>query len=165
VEWQAVGRELIRLGYLRQTSEKFSVIELTPEGREVLTQRRKVLLTKTVEPKPQTARRRGDIPCDEQLFERLRALRRRIADEHDVAAYIIFSDVALREMANRYPANREEFARISGVSRQKLAAYAEPFIDEIAAYLRAYPKQIFEDSFTIPTPPQKARSFALRGRG
>ena len=154
-EWQAVGRELIRLGYLRQTSEKFSVIELTPEGREVLTQRRKVLLTKTVEPKPQKGHRSGDIPCDEQLFERLRALRRRIADEHDVAAYIIFSDVALREMANRYPADREEFARISGVGKQKLDAYAEPFLDEIAAYLRTYPRQIFEDSFTIPTPPPR----------
>ena len=162
-EWQAVGRELIRLGYLRQTSEKFSVIELTPEGREVLTQRRKVLLTKTVELKPQTARRSGDIPCDEQLFERLRALRRRIADEHDVAAYIIFSDVALREMANRYPANREEFARISGVGKQKLDAYAEPFIDEIAAYLRTYPKQIFEDSFTIPTPLPRRQSRTKSG--
>ncbi|MEI6560715.1 MAG: DNA helicase RecQ [Verrucomicrobiota bacterium] len=162
-EWQAVGRELIRLGYLRQTSEKFSVIELTPEGREVLTQRKKVLLTKTVEPKPQTARRSGDIPCDEQLFERLRALRRRIADEHDVAAYIIFSDVALREMANRYPANREEFARISGVGKQKLDAYAEPFIDEIAAYLRTYPKQIFEDSFTIPTPPLRKQARSKTG--
>jgi len=89
----------------------------------------------------------------------LRALRRRIADEHDVAAYIIFSDVALREMANRYPANVEEFARISGVGKQKLEAYAEPFIDEIAAYLRTYPRQIFEDSFTVPEPPKpKARS-------
>ena len=157
-EWQAVGRELIRLGYLRQTSEKFSVIELTQEGREVLTQRTKVMLTKTVEPKPQQAHRSGDIPCDEQLFERLRALRHRIADEHDVPAYIIFSDVALREMANRYPENREEFARISGVGKLKLDAYAEPFMEEIAAYLRTYPKQIFEDSFTIPTPPPAKRS-------
>ena len=157
-EWQAVGRELIRLGYLRQTSEKFSVIELTPEGREVLTQRREVLLTKTAEIKPQSVRRSGDIPCDEALFERLRALRRRIADEHDVAAYIIFSDVALREMANRYPETREAFARISGVGKQKLDAYAEPFMEEIAAYLRTYPRQIFEDSFTVPTPPSPRKT-------
>jgi len=150
MEWQAIGRELIRLGLLRQSSEKFSVIELTPEGREVLTQRKKVTLTKHTEPTPEKLKRSGEIPCDEQLFERLRALRHRIADENDVAAYIIFSDVALREMANRYPANTTEFARISGVGKQKLEAYSEPFIDEIAAYLRTYPRQIFEDSFTIP---------------
>lgn len=156
-EWQAVGRELVRLGYLRQTSEKFSVIEITPQGIDALKQRKKVLLTKTLAPKPETIKRTGDIPCDEQLFERLRALRRRIADEHDVAPYIIFSDVALREMANKYPADKTEFSRISGVGRQKLEEYAEPFIEEIAAYLRTYPRQIFEDSFIIPAARPKPR--------
>ena len=156
-QWQAVGRELVRLGYLRQTSGKFSVIELTAEGMEALKERRAVTLTQqpAAASKPEKKKRAGDIPCDEPLFERLRALRRQIADEHDVAAYIIFSDVALREMANRYPANREEFSRISGVGSQKLEQYAEPFLDEIAAYLRTYPRQIFEDSFTFPTATSK----------
>ena len=152
-EWQAVGRELIRLGFLRQSSEKFSVIELTPEGRDALAQRRKITLTKTAAPKPEKQKRSGEIPCDELLFERLRALRRRIADEHDVPAYIIFSDVALREMANKYPETPADFARISGVGKQKLEQYAEPFVEEIAAYLRTYPRQIFADSFTLPAAP------------
>ncbi len=153
-QWQAIGRELIRLGFLRQTSGKFSVVELTPEGREALKDRRQVTLTQQpAASRPEKQKRRGEIPCDEPLFERLRALRRQIADDHDVAAYIIFSDVALREMANRYPANREEFSRISGVGKQKLEQYAEPFLDEIAAYLRTYPRQIFEDSFTTPLHP------------
>jgi ATP-dependent DNA helicase RecQ len=157
-EWQTVGRELIRLGLLRQSSEKFSVIELTEAGIAALKQRTPVMLTKTPTPKAEVFKRSGDIPCDELLFERLRALRRRIADEHDVAAYIIFSDVALREMANKYPENAEEFARISGVGKQKLEAYSQPFIDEIAAYLRTNPRQIFEDSLTeIKEPRPKAR--------
>ncbi|MDD5350609.1 MAG: RecQ family ATP-dependent DNA helicase, partial [Chthoniobacteraceae bacterium] len=156
-QWQAIGRELIRLGYLRQTSGKYSVVELTPEGSAVLKERRPVTLTQQLAaPTREKQKRSGDIPCDEALFERLRALRRRIADEHDVAAYIIFSDVALREMANRYPANREEFARISGVGKQKLDQYAEPFLDEIAAYLRTYPRQVFADSFTVPEAPAPA---------
>ena len=41
----------------------------------------------------------GEIACDEVLFERLRVLRKKLADERDVPAYIIFSDVALRQMA------------------------------------------------------------------
>ena len=158
VEWQAVGRELIRLGLLRQSSEKFSVIELTNEGIAALKQRKSVMLTKTPEPtKTEVFKRSGDIPCDELLFDRLRALRHRLADERDVPAYIIFSDVALREMANKYPANAEEFARISGVGRQKLEAYSQPFIDEIASYLRTNPRQIFEDSLTALAPKPKLR--------
>ena len=41
-EWQAIGRELIRLGYLRQAAEKFSVLELTEEGRAALRARQKI---------------------------------------------------------------------------------------------------------------------------
>src|SRR5581483_9865890 len=47
-EWAAMGRELIRLGFLRQTTDKFSVLELTPEGRAALTRRQKVMLTRPV---------------------------------------------------------------------------------------------------------------------
>ena len=149
-EWQGIARELVRLGFLTQTTEKFSKIELTAAGREALTKRRKIMLTKSVAPKPDTHQRSGDIPCDELLFYRLTTLRRRIADERDVPAYIIFSDVALREMANKYPENEADFARISGVGRQKLAEFAAPFIEEIVAYLRSNPRQMFEDSFTTP---------------
>ena len=151
-DWQAIGRELIRLGYLRQTSEKFSVLELTQEGRAALTDRRKVTLTKPATIPDKTKRRVGDIPCDELLFERLRGLRRKLADERDIPAYIIFSDVALREMANRYPASEAEFSRISGVGKQKLQEFSAVFMAEIASYLQTNPRQIFADSFTSPVP-------------
>lgn len=71
--------------------------------------------------------RAGEIPCDEALFERLRTLRRTLADARDVPAYIIFSDVALREMANKYPASEAEFGRIAGVGKQKLREFAQVF--------------------------------------
>jgi ATP-dependent DNA helicase RecQ len=149
-EWQAIGRQLIRLGYVRQASERFSVVELTQEGVEILKQRKKVILTKSAAPKAAIHQRSGEIPCDETLFDRLRVLRRRVADEADIPAYIVFSDVALREMANKYPENEAEFARIPGVGKRKLEEYAQAFIEEIAAYLRTYPRQIFQDSFTAP---------------
>ncbi len=47
-EWAAMGRELVRLGFLRQTTDKFSVLELTPEGRAALSKRQKVTLTRPV---------------------------------------------------------------------------------------------------------------------
>jgi ATP-dependent DNA helicase RecQ len=153
-EWQAIGRELIRLGFLRQAAEKFSVLELTPEGRAVLRDRPKIVLTKpvTAPAAPERRARTGEIACDEALFEQLRRLRKQLADGQNVAAYIVFSDVSLRQMARNYPTSQEEFMHVSGVSERKLAEYGAPFLQEIAAYLQTYPRQIFaDDSFTVPS--------------
>src|SRR5208283_1071916 len=152
-EWSAIGRELVRLGYLRQTAEKFSVLELTPEGLDVLKQRQKITLTKPMSaPEPKT-HRAGEIACDEALFERLRQVRKRLADERSVPPYIVFSDVSLRQMAREYPASEREFARITGVGEKKLREFGAIFLAEIAAHLATNPRQIFaEDSFAVPAP-------------
>jgi len=150
-EWAAIGRELIRLGFLRQTTEKFSVLEITNEGRAALKERRKVTLTKPVTAPEAKVHHVGEIACDEVLFERLRELRKRLADERDVPAYIVFSDVALRQMARNYPEGERDFARISGVGEKKLREFGEVFLLEIAAHLLTNPRQIFaDDSFVIP---------------
>ncbi|MFZ3374469.1 MAG: DNA helicase RecQ [Chthoniobacterales bacterium] len=161
-EWQAIGRELIRLGYLRQGSERFTVLELTAEGRAALAQRKKITLTKLAVVPEQMKHRAGEIPCDEALFERLRTLRRTLADARDVPAYIIFSDVALREMANKYPATEGEFGRISGVGKQKLREFAQVFLAEIADHLRTNPRQVFADSFTAPPPVKRSLGDSVR---
>ena len=149
-EWQAIGRELVRLGYLRQTSEKFTTLELTFEGRTALRQRKKITLTKPATVPERVKRRVGEISCDEVLFERLRSLRRRLADARDLPAYIIFSDVALREMANKYPMTELQFGRISGVGKQKLREFGQTFLAEIFDHLRNNPRKIFADSFAAP---------------
>jgi ATP-dependent DNA helicase RecQ len=155
-EWAAIGRELIRLGFLRQTAEKFSVLEITNEGRAALKERKKITLTKpAVAPETKT-HHVGEITCDEVLFERLRELRKKLADERDVPAYIIFSDVALRQMARNYPESENDFARISGVGEKKLREFGEVFLNEIALHLATNPRQIFaDDSFTAPQPIRK----------
>ena len=150
-EWSAIGRELIRLGFLRQTTEKFSVLEITPAGRTALKERRSFTLTQPVAAPEATTRHVGEIACDEVLFERLRELRKRLADERDVPAYIVFSDVALRQMARNYPERERDFARISGVGEKKLREFGEVFLLEIAAHLLTNPRQMFaDDSFTAP---------------
>jgi ATP-dependent DNA helicase RecQ len=147
-EWQGIGRELARLGYLKQTTEKFSVLELTREGMAVLKERKRVTLTKPMAVTQGPAHRAGEIACDEALFERLRQLRRRIADEQAVPSYIVFSDVALRLMARVYPQNQAEFTRISGVGEKKLREFGQIFLAEIAEHLRSSPRQVFaDDSF------------------
>jgi ATP-dependent DNA helicase RecQ len=151
-EWAAIGRELVRLGLLRQNASKFNIVELTEEGRAVLKSRRAIILTRPVSaPKP-AVRKAGEITCDEALFERLRALRKRLADQQGVPPYIVFSDVTLRQMARSYPEDHQQFSRISGVGDRKLRDYGPAFMEEIAAYLREHARQIFaDDSFTGPS--------------
>ena len=152
-EWAAIGRELVRLGFLRQTTEKFSTLELTNTGAAILKSRTQVTLTKPVAAPETKVHHVGDIACDETLFERLRELRKQLADERDVPAYIVFSDVALRQMARNYPESERDFARISGVGEKKLREYGEVFLNEIALHLATNPRQIFaDDSFVVPLP-------------
>jgi ATP-dependent DNA helicase RecQ len=148
--WQAMGRELVRLGFLRQTLDKFSVLELTEEGLAALRERTQITLTKPMAAPsaPEKMPRAGEIACDEELFERLRQLRKKLADERNVPAYIVFSDVALRQMARYYPASDDQFTRISGVGEKKLQEFGAVFLAEIAAHLQTSPRQIFaDDSF------------------
>ncbi len=165
-EWAALGREIIRLGYCRQSAEKFSTIEMTNEGLELLRSRRAVTLTRPpAEPErgPDRTRRAGEIACDEALFEVLRRLRKEIADSRDVPAYIIFSDVSLRIMAREYPATERAFAGITGVGTKKLDEFGAQFMDAILKFLRENPRQVFADEldrFNGPPPKKVANSTA-----
>lgn len=65
---------------------------------------------------------------DPEIFERLRATRRRLAEERGVPAYVVFSDATLLEMAARRPTTPGELSQISGVGPTKLARYGEEFL-------------------------------------
>jgi ATP-dependent DNA helicase RecQ len=143
-EWQAIGRELIRLGFLQQSTEKFATVEITSDGLAALKQRRQFTLTKPLAVAEKRVRtKRGEIDCDERLFEVLRQLRREIADSRNVPAYVIFGDVSLREMARDYPTDEKDFLNISGVGEKKLDEFGAQFMDAIAKYLRENPRESF----------------------
>ena len=69
---------------------------------------------------------------DEALFERLRALRKRLADQKGVPPYVVFSDKTLWEMIRLRPQNEDELLQVSGVGRTKLQRYGEVFLEELA---------------------------------
>jgi len=144
-QWSAIGRELVRLGYLHQSSEKFATVELTDEGIEALRDRRPIPLTKPMEkPASRRSARAGEIECDEILFERLRGFRKKLADERSVPAYIIFGDTTLRQMARIYPVSESDMERISGIGQKKMAEFGELFIAEIHDFLCSHPRIDFE---------------------
>jgi ATP-dependent DNA helicase RecQ len=143
--WLAIGRELLRLGLIAAAPGKFATLQLTEAGRTVLRERKTITLTKPFDvetTKRSKKHRAGEIKCDEGLFEQLRVLRRQIADKRDVPAYVIFSDVALREMARAYPTTQAEFRRIPGVGQQKLRDFAEPFTAAVRDYLATNSRQL-----------------------
>lgn len=143
--WAAVGRELMRLGYVAQAEGEYPILELTEEGMNVLRSRAKITLTKPLAlPKTKrTVRREGDIECDEILFARLRELRKKLADERGVPAYIIFGDATLRQMARDYPVRVAELEGITGVGEKKRAEFGETFVHAIAAFLQDNPRVNF----------------------
>ncbi len=145
--WAHIGRELMRLGYLAVTEGEFATLELTPAGRTVLLARTPITLTKPMDlPKAKrSARREGDITCDEILFERLRTLRKRLADERQVPAYIIFGDATLRQMARAYPVQLKTLEGITGVGEKKRAEFGGIFTRTIAEYLQTNSRMAFSD--------------------
>jgi ATP-dependent DNA helicase RecQ len=156
--WQAIGRELLRLGFIECAPGKFATLSLTLAGRDALRHRTPITLTKQIEvvTRDQKARA-GAIECDEVLFELLRGLRRKLADERNLPAYVIFSDVSLREMAKHYPTTATEFRRISGVGEQKLKDFADAFLGEIKNYLAANPRRTFSSSMEPLRQPRRTR--------
>ena len=158
-EWGAIARELMRLGLLAQNAEKFRTLELTADGRAALKARRKIALTKPVEPTTKPEHRAGEIACDEALFEKLRGLRKQLADERAVPPYIIFSDVALRLMARLLSRQRERVFPHQRRGRPQIARVRRVFLGEIAAHLQANPRQIFaDDSFNAGLAPVRSRA-------
>jgi ATP-dependent DNA helicase RecQ len=151
-EWQRVGQHLLLSGALALVEPgdpRYPVLRLTPQAWEILRGQRSVFLAPMIGGEAPsrsrgTARRQysqGGASATSALdahgsalFQRLRTLRRELADERKVPPYVIFSDATLREMAQKRPGNRTTFAQISGVGSQKLEAYATIFTRVIASY-------------------------------
>ena len=147
-QWASIGRELMRLGYVGLGTGEYATLELTAEGMAVLRSRTPITLTKPAADAPKSRRvaprREGDIDCDEILFEKLRTLRKLLADERKVPAYIIFGDNTLRALAREYPQSLSDLEGIPGIGEKKRAEFGEVFTATIAAYLKHNSRQSFD---------------------
>lgn len=136
-EWKMLGRSLIHQDLLDETSDGFSVLKLNQRSWEILRKQRKVKIRITHKSvlkvlgdyKPGSAE-------TELIFDRLRNLRKQLADSNNIAPYVIFSDSSLRLMAKLKPHTLQELSKISGVTDYKINQYGEKFISEIISFLR-----------------------------
>ncbi|MFN4857844.1 MAG: DNA helicase RecQ [Pseudanabaena sp.] len=141
-EWRQLSRSLIHQGYLTQTTDGYAILKLNDRSWEVMRGQRNVLLPieRDTEPATVVERETSESPVDvEILFERLRLLRKNLADGQEVPPYVIFSNATLNQMAEQQPTTRKDFAKLSGVGAKKLEQYADDFMAIILEHHLQYP--------------------------
>ena len=142
-----IANGLVERGLLARADGQYATVSVTAAGREWLRSRESLTLEmRADEPareqtRPKERRTRGTgataaaVDYDAGLFERLRALRRRLADEEGVPAFVVFSDATLRGLAAAKPADRHTMLRVSGVGPAKLERYGEAFLAVMREYV------------------------------
>ncbi|MBV1790591.1 DNA helicase RecQ [Marinobacterium sp. D7] len=141
-QWRSVFRQLVARGYLTvepnhgslQLAERCRALL---RGEETLELRRD-LRTKSATTKVASGRSRApqqqlDVE-DHALWNALKALRKRLAEEQDVPPYVIFHDATLMEMVVYRPLTPIQLRRLNGVGERKLALYGDPFLELIAEH-------------------------------
>ena len=138
--------QISAVGLLRQTDDQYPVLALTEAGVALLkdaSSRPDLALARqrrvTKERRPDRDRARPDTEAwkdvDHDLFDRLRAVRLRIARERGVPPYVIFHDTTLRELARLKPSTVAELHAVYGIGARKAEQLGEAFVDEIRSYV------------------------------
>jgi ATP-dependent DNA helicase RecQ len=117
---------IISESYLGVENGQFPTIYVSEQGKDVLTGKvtvnRKVTVITT------------QVANDDPLFDQLRALRMKLAQEAGVPPFVVFSDKTLRDMSARMPITNDDFLEVNGVGLAKLERYGEAFMEEIKAF-------------------------------
>jgi ATP-dependent DNA helicase RecQ len=139
--WQAVYRQLLARGELEPTEH--GGLRMTERSRAVLDGTTTVTLARrTLEPSPTRTPRRTSAASatplegdDAVLFERLRGLRRAVAEANGWPPYVVFSDATLAGIARARPQTTGQLLAVHGVGRAKLETFGATFLAEVAAHV------------------------------
>jgi len=131
-DWQRYMRELIATGYLQTSEGEYPVLQLTEKSEAVLKGQQKVEFIAS-----QTTEERTDhieLPFEADLLNQLKNVRRDIAINENVPAYVILADSTLMEIATYLPQSLDELRLISGFGDIKLARYGREFLAPVKSY-------------------------------
>lgn len=130
---------LEQIGFIFSEGGEYPVLKVSATSYGVLKGKSplsmKIPKEQKKEPKPAVKYADINAVIDKDLLDELKQLRRKLAIEKNVPAYIIFSDATLTDMCKKLPMTPEEFLTVSGVGKTKLAQYGEIFLDTINNYL------------------------------
>ena len=140
--WISIARQLVHLGLLRIDITDNAHLKLTELARPYLRGEVSLQLAEPrITPSKEMAKEskgKAKPNHDKRLFERLRQLRKQIADEQDVPPYIIFNDATLVDMCIVQPTSEQQMLLVSGVGKRKLEKYGHTFLAEVNNYLSRF---------------------------
>ena len=153
-DWRMLGRSLLHQGLVEQTTDGYPILQLNTLSWEVMRRQRSVSIA--VPPKPLVVSHESSLSEDgkkaaeaEMLFQKLRSLRKQLADEQSVPPYVVFADSSLKLMAQAKPQTLTDFGKISGVGNHKLAQYGSRFVAEIQSYCHEYSLPRLSDTLSL----------------
>lgn len=134
--WKQLAWQLIHRGFCAQDVEHFNVLRLSKKAVPILRGEEQIMLTVQRDDLKETSskkKEKSSKPENSPLFEILRTLRRKLADEENKPPFMIFSDATLHEMARINPQTIDEFLTVSGVGQFKLTHYGQAFLNVLKA--------------------------------
>lgn len=150
-DWQAYLMQMVHLGYVEIDVLNYRHLIVTPLGREVLFGRQTAELT-VPKRKESRSRKHKEQPSilsvegnDKALMEAFKNLRKAIAKEEKVPAYIILSDKSLLSLVERKPSTVEEFGECFGIGEAKRDRYGERFVRLVNLYIERLSQDDSED--------------------
>jgi len=141
-EWRAILRQLIAAGHLHQDIGAYGSLSATERAQRLVDgeegfQFRQPRARKGAGRQKRRGRDAADLPAltseQDAVLGRLKALRREIAAERGVPAYVVFPDRTLEEMVVHNPATLDEMAKVRGVGAAKLQSFGRTFLDALQA--------------------------------
>ncbi len=127
--WKHLAWQLIHREYCYQDMDHFNVLRLSAKAVPILRGEESVSASIAVEePKRASSKERAEKPPSNPMFEKLRTLRRSLADAENKPSFMIFSDATLHEMVKAKPQTLNELYNVSGVGEHKLSRYGEEFL-------------------------------------
>lgn len=148
-DWHDYLLQMLQLGYFEIAYNENNHLKITSAGSDVLfgraTARLVVIRREETNETKRGRKRKATVPAqelplglpnteNEALFEALRKLRKRLADEEALPAYIVLSDKVLHLLSTSRPTSLEEFGNISGIGEHKKKKYGKEFINLIRKY-------------------------------
>ncbi|MEM1137798.1 MAG: DNA helicase RecQ [Bacteroidota bacterium] len=141
--WISAIRQSMIHYFLSRDIDDISILKITDRGRDYIENPYHVIFTKDHdyssasfdEDEDASANVTHGQASDEQLFEMLKGLRKKLAKSKGLPPYVIFQDPSLEEMATVYPCSEDELAKINGVGLGKVKKFGTPFINLISNYV------------------------------
>jgi len=140
-DWKLYIMQMINVGVMDIAYDDHHRLKLNAKSRQILFEGEKVLLAETIQPfkKPAAISNSDEAPSgngDDQLFEKLRRLRKKLADAENLPPYVIFNDNTLWAMVRDKPLSEESMLDVPGVGVNKFDMYGQLFIEEIKNFMK-----------------------------